>query len=498
MRKIALVFAVVLLIYVFSLGVFAAPSDTKVGSILDNATRYNGNYYLLITGSYTWQQAKVCCEGLGGHLATITSQSEDDVCFQMWKNSGTKGCWLGASDLNIEGIWEWVTGEQWDYSNWGGNEPNGGTAENMLGYYGNYPVGRWNDSSANNEHAFICEWEKENIDDVKNTFGFITGSNIIYNNAFYYNGHAYNIFNYDMKWDEAKNYCEKLGGHMAIISTIEENKALFSYVTLQKSYKSVFGATDSEQEGLWKWVSGDTMTYSNWGEGEPNNTNGVEDYVHFLSTFDGKWNDTIWQNSFICEWDDCCILPNGTVTEHSLTEPKITKPATCTTVGELKRICRGCGAEIKEISGIKTHPFGEWKITSEATCHSGEKKERKCGTCGYIEKQDIAMLAHEWGQWTVYVPATCYASGVSERYCDKCGDKEQQTIEQLTHNYGEYIVVSGNRFIPPIVREKTCSLCNDVQTYRDWSNVWITVLIGVALIGVVAGLVNYIKAFKKR
>lgn len=108
------------------------------------------------------------------------------------------------------------------------------------------------------------------------------------------------------------------------------------------------------------------------------------------------------------------------------------------------------------------------------------------------------MLAHEWGQRTVYVPAICYASGVSERYCDKCGDKEQQTIEQLTHNYGEYIVVSGNRLIPPIFREKTYSLCNDVQTYKDWSNVGITVLIGVALIGVVAGLVNYIKAIKKR
>ena len=68
----------------------------------------------------------------------------------------------------------------------------------------------------------------------------------------------------------------------------------------------------------------------------------------------------------------------------------------------------------------------------------------------------------------------------------------------MTHDYSDYIVVSGNKLIPPIVREKTCNLCDDVQTYEDWSNVWITIVAGIAIVGVIIGLVNYVRAFKKR
>ena len=107
-------------------------------------------------------------------------------------------------------------------------------------------------------------------------------------------------------------------------------------------------------------------------------------------------------------------------------------------------------------------------------------------------------LTHQWEEWLVTKAATCHASGLNERFCTLCGDKEQQTIEQLTHDYSDYVIVSGNKLIPPIVREKTCNLCDDVQTYEDWSNVWTTIVAGIAIVGVIIGLVNYVRAFKKR
>ena len=37
--------------------------------------------------------------------------------------------------------------------------------------------------------------------------------------AFKYNGHSYKLFNDGMTWEDAKTYCESLGGHLAVITT---------------------------------------------------------------------------------------------------------------------------------------------------------------------------------------------------------------------------------------------------------------------------------------
>ena len=43
------------------------------------------------------------------------------------------------------------------------------------------------------------------------------------------------------------------------------------------------------ENGAWKWVNGDSLSYSNWNSGEPNG-NAREPYG-CLWTHDGKWND---------------------------------------------------------------------------------------------------------------------------------------------------------------------------------------------------------------
>lgn len=488
MKKALLVVIVALMVLLLPLTVFSLDADTKLNSILSDATEYNGNYYLLIKGDYTWDQAKVYCEGLHGHLATITSQGEDNICYQLWKNSGAKACWLGATDSSLEGVWKWVTNEPWGYSNWGSVEPNGGTIENVLAYWRDYPDGEWNDSVANEEFPFICEWEREDIEYVRKTYGYVSSSGMIYNNAFYFDGNVYKVFQYDMSYEDAKAYCEQLGGHLATITSKDEDKAVFAYISKVGKFDCVLGGSDAQTEGLWLWVTGEGFSYANWNDGEPNNTKNKEDFLQYTTT--GKWNDTTWNGCFLCEWDNCCI-------EHSLSEAQITKAATCTTIGELKGVCSKCGTELTEEIEMEPHTFLEWETTVEATCHHAGKQTRKCSVCGFTEERDVAILEHEWGEWTVSVQATCHASGLNEKTCVLCGDVEKQAIEQLTHNYGEYVVVSGNKLIPPIVKEKTCKLCNDVQTYKDWSSIWITILIGVALIGVVIGVVNYIKALKK-
>lgn len=105
----------------------------------------NGNYYELVSPGLSWDEAKTAAEsmtfgGASGYLATLTSAEEDAFVASF---AAASDAWFGASDLATDGIWEWVTGEAWSYTNWNSGEPNGGTGENCAHYF----VGTtWNDT----------------------------------------------------------------------------------------------------------------------------------------------------------------------------------------------------------------------------------------------------------------------------------------------------------------------------------------------------------------
>lgn len=130
--------------------------------------------------------------------------------------------------------------------------------------------------------------------------------------AFYWNGHYYYIFENCDTWEEAEQFCESLGGHLATISSKRENDVLYRYVK-ECGYRSAyFGYTDNVREGSWYWVNGERPYYENWHRPtEPNAENPREDYAMFYFKFkDGTWNDGDFGGStvnggrvFICEWD---------------------------------------------------------------------------------------------------------------------------------------------------------------------------------------------------
>ena len=94
-----------------------------------------------------WTDASEMAQAHGGHLATVTSQEEQDVL-------GGSGGWIGLTDENIEGQWEWVTGEPVDYTYWFGGEPN--DAGNGEDYVERYPDG-WNDHQSDHMMPFFME-----------------------------------------------------------------------------------------------------------------------------------------------------------------------------------------------------------------------------------------------------------------------------------------------------------------------------------------------------
>ncbi len=120
------------------------------------------------------------------------------------------------------------------------------------------------------------------------------------------NGHTYQLIQNPKIWTEAISHCESLGGYLVTITSKGEQNFLFDQI-LRYSKKDIWaGATDKVEKGNWKWITGELFYYNNWHQGEPNNENGIEDYLELRSRAVFEWNDVpngVKRNWFICEWD---------------------------------------------------------------------------------------------------------------------------------------------------------------------------------------------------
>ena len=91
-------------------------------------------------------------------------------------------------------------------------------------------------------------------------------------------------------WQNALEDAETRGGRLAVLDTQEKIDAAIQAMGISES-SAWIGLTDEAEEGEWKWITGDPLEIDNWGDGEPNNSGGSEDYVEMRNWIGGSWND---------------------------------------------------------------------------------------------------------------------------------------------------------------------------------------------------------------
>lgn len=140
---------------------------------------FNGRKYELYDNPMSWSDAKAMCESLGGHLVTITEDSEQAAIVKLI-GKGMRGYYyIGYTDEVAEGSWKWVTGETGGYSNWNKQKSEGydGSRDYCAILFdrekpSNEHNGIWvdlqnacednNDTHVSNS-GFICEYEDVNL-----------------------------------------------------------------------------------------------------------------------------------------------------------------------------------------------------------------------------------------------------------------------------------------------------------------------------------------------
>ncbi|KAL6071343.1 hypothetical protein STEG23_006191 [Scotinomys teguina] len=103
-----------------------------------------------------------------------------------------------------------------------------------------------------------------------------------------------------MSFHGVKALCSQFQASVATPRNAEENRAI------QKVAKDIayLGMTDERTENQFLDLKGNRLQYTNWNDGEPNNSGGEEDCVVLLSN--SKWNDVLCSESFlaVCEFSD--------------------------------------------------------------------------------------------------------------------------------------------------------------------------------------------------
>lgn len=250
-------------------------------------------YFLL--GPNTWSAAETEAVRLGGHLVTIRNAAEQAWIYStIVPHAGANSLWIGLTDRQVEGSYRWISGEPFNYENWDAGEPNNsnGVDQDYAHLYapgvqvqGRDASGKWDDRSESQGQDYYA------IAEVFSRKGILAGP--ITNPQ---NGHRYYLLGTN-SWSRAEEQAVQLGGHLVTINDADEQEWVFATFSPHGAYKIWIGLTDRITEGSFQWVSGEPFTYENWNDGEPNNSNGLDqDYAHLIragTAAAGKWNDEV-------------------------------------------------------------------------------------------------------------------------------------------------------------------------------------------------------------
>ncbi|MBQ6440674.1 MAG: InlB B-repeat-containing protein [Mogibacterium sp.] len=165
LRRIVTVF--VLCIGFFALQSICSSAETSA-DIPDDAVEFNNHWYKCYESAMSWSDANSYCNEIGGHLVTITDKAEQDFVESLISDPSFESYWMGATVSG--GKWSWITGEEFSYSNWYPNEPNGDSDGMYLQMFSTnrYVPGTWDDTWNSGDRGggittegFICEWDKK-------------------------------------------------------------------------------------------------------------------------------------------------------------------------------------------------------------------------------------------------------------------------------------------------------------------------------------------------
>lgn len=329
---------------------------------------YGGSQYYCSVSPATWPDANANCIANGGQLVDINGAGENNFLASLLT---IQSAWIGLTDVNSEGTFEWSSGAPLSYTNWYPGQPN--NFNGNQDYVELLSTGEWNDQYNTYALEYIMEIPCNFVVQTSGpapgstltggtymvTYGVTNGCNSNETCSFSITVEetmeltcpaditvtaSAGAGSAPVSWDApiANSCCSSCSsaipgfvymgsynGHHYYCSTTNaswtsannicaanggylasvESAGENNFLSSVLTYQSAWiGANDAASEGNFEWTSGAPFNYTNWYVGQPNNYNYNQHYVEMLS--DGTWNDQ-YENSqleFIMEIPDCISI----------------------------------------------------------------------------------------------------------------------------------------------------------------------------------------------
>ena len=136
----------------------------------------------------------------------------------------------------------------------------------------------------------------------------------------FFNGHAYAVKRVNMNWLDAEAYCESVGGHLATITSAEEEEFIYKEFFENAKLPNIFFLGTIVKEGQeYKWITGEEYHYASWMERRTDD-NRFYEWANSYAALRGRYGilfsskeldhfDPLkWEQFYVCEWDNYDFL----------------------------------------------------------------------------------------------------------------------------------------------------------------------------------------------
>ncbi|NWS70861.1 MRC1 protein, partial [Crotophaga sulcirostris] len=229
-----------------------------------------GNYcYIIHRDPRAWREALISCNDSNGNLASIHNPEEHGFILSQLGYKAADELWIGLNDLRTQMYFEWSDGTPVTYTKWLSGEPthsiNG--QEDCVIMAGQ--DGYWADSACHRKLGYICR--REPLQGVSRTVNNDSGCLKGWERHGFY---CYLVGHTSVTFSEAKKTCERSSSYLASVGDRFEQAYLTSLVGLSSEKYFWIGLSDMEEQGMFKWATGESVMYTNWNAAMPGNEAG--------------------------------------------------------------------------------------------------------------------------------------------------------------------------------------------------------------------------------
>nr|XP_006816218.1 PREDICTED: uncharacterized protein LOC102809517 [Saccoglossus kowalevskii] len=208
-----------------------------------------------------------------GYSTGWGSEGEFRLCVEHTNRESDDKVWTGLTDLRQQMSFQWSDMSDVTYTKWANGEPNnydGGNEDCGNIFTHNDKRGYWNDGDCSKYFMSVCKKPKEVLPPT--TVGLT-------NCDAGWIGSGYSCYRFESTptktWSNAQTQCQAWGGNLATVNDNLEQAFLASILsTLIRNERYWIGLNDLSSVGEYDWVDGEKVTYTNWGDNQPDTRTG--------------------------------------------------------------------------------------------------------------------------------------------------------------------------------------------------------------------------------